>query len=149
MQFVNKNYGLNDYNMPILPYRIMGSYEYTEKDVINLTEDKIVLLRNIFINNNKESSIQKIMTQSKQYRLDHNEKKLIEEPETYADYIKVEIYKVIDEGRVLVNNYLDIFSFNDGKWGATLYVMNSSRSNLCEDFDGLLKYLYDLKFKID
>ena len=49
MQFVNKNYGLNDYNMPILPYRIMGSYEYTEKDVINLTEDKIVLLRNIFI----------------------------------------------------------------------------------------------------
>ena len=149
MDFLNKDYGLNDYNMQILPYRIMGSYEYTDKDIIDLTEDKIAILTNIFSKNIKDSSIQKIMTKGKEYRLDHNEKKLIEEPEQFAEYIKVELYKVIDEGRILVNNYLDIFSFNDGKFGTTLHVMHSSRSNVCEDFDGLLKYLYDLKFIIE
>jgi len=149
IMFLDKDYGLNDYNMPILPYRMMGSYEYTETDIINLTEEKIIILNDIFIKNNKETFIQKIMTNGKTYRIDYNEKKLIEEPETYADYMKVDIYKVYNEyGKAIVDNYLNIYSFNDGKYGADIHYMKQSKSSVCEDFDGLLKYLYDLKFTI-
>lgn len=150
MNFLNKNYGFNDYNMPILPYRISGSNEYSESDIIDLTEDKIAILNDIFNTNNREVVVLKIKILNKEYHIDYNEKKIIVEPEKYADYLKVNIYQVIDENnKILINDSLNIYSFNDGKYGVDLNTNRRSKFNICEDFDGLLKYLYDIGFIIN
>ena len=152
MNFLNKDYGLNDYNMPILPYRLSGSDEYTERDIIDLTEDKIEVLQNTFNKNDKDSSINKIkifpLTDGERLYIDYNEMKLTSRDDVFSTYLTANLYQVIDEnGNVLVNNYLDIYSFNDGKYGINLKVMRKSDLTICEDFDGLLKFLHDIGFK--
>lgn len=144
--FLNKDYGLNDYNMPVLPYRLSGSDEYTNRDIVNLSSHTIENLKTIFTNNSKETEVLKVETLGKQYRIE--ERKIVETPPVMSDYLKVEIYKVIDSGKIVIDDNLHIFELNDTRYGVSLNLQRTSRFYICEDYDGVLKYLNDIGFKI-
>ena len=150
MDFLNKDYDNNDYNMPILPYRIIGSDEYSTKDIIDLNEDRIAKLTEIFNSNNNLNSVLKIKTfplyDGEKYSIDHNEKKLVINPDVFSNYMHIKI-KEINECNVSINWYMRIYEFNDSKFGVELTLRNS-KFYVCEDFDGVLRYLHDIGYII-
>ena len=150
MDFLNKDYGNNDYNMKILPYRIVGSDEYSTKDIVDLNEDRIAKLTEIFNTNNNINCVMKIkifpLYDGEKYSIDYNEKKLVINPEVFSNYMHIKI-KEINEGNVSINWHMRIYEFNDSKFGVELKLSNS-KFYVCEDFDGVLKYLHDIGYVI-
>lgn len=140
---INKNYGLNDYNMQILPYRISGSGEYTNRDIINLSQIKE--LKEIFNKNGIISTTTETETEKEQYGIVNN--KLHITPPKIATYITATLREIETEcGKI--HFYLNIYEFNDNRFGAEMHVKNST-TYICEDFDGLLKYLNDIGILIE
>lgn len=146
MKFLEKKYGLNDYNMPILPYRMMGEMEYSNDDIIDLNDKEMRILTNIF---KDDYEVRKICTKNEEYSI--VDKKLVMSEKKYSSYLEKTFNRLIDEdGKLLSKDYINIYFFNDNKYGADLnYNRTYRKMNICEDFDGLLKYLYDIGVQIN
>ncbi len=140
---LNKNYGFNEYNMIIQPYRIMGTDEYSNQHIIDMNDEKISHLKELFNRNFIKYIFSELIVENEQYKL--VDKKIEVIPPKIANYIQATLKEIKTEYNGTLHWYLRMYEFNDSKFGVEIHLQNS-KSYVCEDFDGLLKYLSDIGF---
>jgi hypothetical protein len=123
-------------------YRLSGSNEYNNLDMIDINENTINILQELFNKNNMQISLQQAENSISQLSI--VDSKIVEIPATLAKYLHVAIRTIRGEKNSIVfQSYFNIYAFNDGMIGLFTSIGRNTKMYICDGMDGLLKLLND------